>query len=116
MTSDLGGNIQPGETAQTGCDKIACQSCTQCIKLGEATKRGAACGNGENSLRGVNIKNQSGTRNSLNSGFLGNVNPHKTFLVYLRCPVDVCVCLPILLLLATVCCLQPWATLRKFCL
>lgn len=27
----------------------------------------------------------------LNSGFLGNLNPHKTFLVYLRCPVDGCV-------------------------
>lgn len=42
MTSDLGWPIQPGETAQTGSDRIACQACTQCIKLKEATKHGAA--------------------------------------------------------------------------
>lgn len=34
--------MQPGETAQTGSDRIACQACTQCIKLKEATKHGAA--------------------------------------------------------------------------
>lgn len=42
MTSDLGGNIQPGETARTGSDRIARQTCTQHMKLKEATKRGAA--------------------------------------------------------------------------
>lgn len=40
MTSDFGGNIQPGETVQT--DRVACQTCTQRIKLKEATKHGAA--------------------------------------------------------------------------